>query len=298
MLKAKIIIVILIISGSCIAQNENVVIVYSHNTNGILENCDCPERSYGALEKRAAIVDSIRNVEKNVLLLDSGDILDIQPSRLLHDHIVQAYKYINYDYWTPGDQDFIEGSDFFINLLEGMSASMVSSNILYKGELIGMPYSIEKVGKIRLGITGTINEELHKYLESPLNKDFVFENQYESLEPIVNELMGKTHYIILLSHSGIARDRIIANKYPAIDLIIGGHSQTILTQPEKVGSTWITQVGESGYRIGLFKIWFEDGMVQKIKNSVILLTRNMPDNPAVVKLIKNYHQLRLKDNDK
>ena len=293
MLKAKIIIVILLISGSCIAQNENVVIVYSHNTNGVLENCNCPERSYGALEKRAAIIDSIRKVEKNVLLLDSGDILDIQPSRLLHDHVVQAYKYMNYDYWAPGDQDFVEGGDFFKNLLKGMPASLVSSNILYKGELIGEPYLIEKMGNLRLGITGTINDDLHKYLDSPLSKDFVFQNQYESLKPVLKELMDKAQFIILLSHSGIERDRIIAKKFPAINLIIGGHSQTILEKPEKIGSTWITQVGESGYRLGLFKIWFENDKVKEIKNSVILLTRNMPDNPAVVKLIEHYHQNRL-----
>ncbi len=291
--KTKIFLVILIISGSCIAQNEKVVLIYSHNTNGVLENCNCPERSFGALEKRAAIIDSIRNVEKNVLLLDSGDILDIQPSRLLHDHVVQAYKYMNYDYWTPGDQDFIEGGDFFINLLKGMPASLVSSNILYKGALIGEPYSVEKIGNLRLGITGTINDDLHKYLESPLNNDFVFQNQYESLKPVIKELIEKTQYIILLSHSGIERDRRIADLYPEINLIIGGHSQTILTQPEKVGSTWITQVGESGYRIGIFKIWFEKNEVKEIKNSVILLKRNMPDNPAVVKLIEHYHQQRL-----
>jgi 2',3'-cyclic-nucleotide 2'-phosphodiesterase (5'-nucleotidase family) len=74
-----------------------------------LENYDCPERSYGALEKRAAVIDSIRKSEQNVLLLDTGDILDIQKSRLLHNYIVKAYDYLKYDYWTPGDQDFVEG---------------------------------------------------------------------------------------------------------------------------------------------------------------------------------------------
>jgi 5'-nucleotidase len=293
MFKARTIIVFFIISVSCVAKNENVVIVYSHNTNGILENCDCPERSYGALEKRAAIIDSIRRAEKNVLLLDSGDILDIVPSRLLHDHVVHAYESMKYDYWTAGDQDFIEGSDFFLNMLTSMSSSLVSSNIFYKKDLIGKPYAIEKIGKIHLGITGTIKDDLHRYLGSPSEKDFVFQNQYKSLKPIVKELLDKTQFIILLSHSGIERDRIIAQKYPAIDLIIGGHSQTILMQPEKVGSTWITQVGESGYRLGIFKIWFEDGKVKETKSSVILLTRNMPNNPAVVKIIEHYHQQRL-----
>jgi 2',3'-cyclic-nucleotide 2'-phosphodiesterase (5'-nucleotidase family) len=277
---------------SC-AQNETIVIVYSHNTNGILENCDCPDRSYGALEKRAALIDSIRKSEKNILLLDTGDILDIQRSHLLHKYIARVYDYIAYDYWTPGDQDFIEGTDFFLNDLLKISAQMLSSNIRYKDNAIGQLYAIRKFGKIRIGITGTIRDDLHHFLDRLTNVDFKFENQFSSLDPLIRELSEKTDYIILLSHSGIDQDRKMAKKFPAIDLIIGGHSQTILERPEKSGSTYITQVGESGYRIGIFKIVFNDNKIDSIEPSVVLLTKGMSENSTVVEMIKNYHQERL-----
>jgi 5'-nucleotidase len=275
------------------AQIDTVVVVYTHNTNGVLENCDCPERSYGALEKRAALIDSLRNSNQNMLLLDTGDILDIRTNPLLHKYIVMAYDYVNYDCWTPGDQDFVEGLDFFFNKLMKMSAQMVTSNIRYENNIIGKPFAIKKFGNTRIGITGTIREDLHRFLDLASGKDIKFENQMSSLEPVVKELSEKSDYIILLSHSGIDRDRKIATMFPKIDLIIGGHSQTILNQPELVGSTFITQAGESGYRTGIFKIIFQNKKILSTASDMILLQRGMADDPSVLKMIQNYHQERL-----
>ena len=49
-------ILVILFAIAWVAHSETVVIIYTHNTNGVLENCKCPERSYGALEKRAFIL--------------------------------------------------------------------------------------------------------------------------------------------------------------------------------------------------------------------------------------------------
>jgi 5'-nucleotidase len=277
----------------CKAQTESVVIVYTHNTNGVLENCDCPERSYGALEKRAAVIDSLRNSDQNILLVDTGDILDIQQNRILHNYVVKAYDYMNYDYWVPGDQDFIEGSDFFLNKLSTISATLLSTNIMHKEKLIGKNYITRNFGKKRIGITGTIRDDLSKYLDPPVNADFKFEEQFSSLGPVIKELSEKSDFIILLSHSGFERDRQIAEKYPSINLIIGSHSQTILPEPEMIGSTYIVQIGESGYRVGIFKIIFDNNKIQTTESRVILLTKGMSEDLIVNDMIRDYHQERM-----
>jgi 2',3'-cyclic-nucleotide 2'-phosphodiesterase (5'-nucleotidase family) len=281
------------LTGTINAKVVHVVIVYSHNTNGVLENCDCPEKSYGALEKRAAVIDSIRKIEDHVLLLDTGDILDIMPSKLLHKYVVKAYDFMKYDFWTPGDQDFVEGSSFFNEKLSNISGSVLSTNILYKDKPIGKSNAIKKFDNIRIGITATIREDLHKYLDRPSQEEFIFLNQINSLDPVITKLANEVDYVILLSHSGIEHDRQISQKFPSIDLIIGGHSQTILNKPEKIGATSITQVGESGYRLGIMKLTFENNEIQKMENRIILLDRNMPDDPAVKEMIRKYHEERL-----
>jgi 2',3'-cyclic-nucleotide 2'-phosphodiesterase (5'-nucleotidase family) len=277
------------------AQRVKIVVVYTHNTNGILENCQCPERSYGALEKRAAVIDSIRKEEQNVLLLDTGDILDIRKDHLLHGYIIRAYNFMNYDYWTPGDQDFIEGEQFFLDKLLKMNGRMLASNIKYKQTKIEPLYAVQNYQNVRLGITGTIRADLQQYLEPVVSANFQFENQINSLQHVIKKLSNISDFLILLSHSGIEQDRTIAKQFSDINIIIGGHSQSILAIPEQVGSTSIFQVGESGYRVGVISLWFEDKMFKMMEHNVILLTSEMKNDPNVLQMIQDYHSERLKN---
>jgi 5'-nucleotidase/UDP-sugar diphosphatase len=289
----RVIFIIIILFNLAFSQNQSIVVVYSHNTNGILENCHCPERSYGALEKRAVVIDSIRRAEKEILLVDTGDILDIREDRLLHEYITRAYGKMKYDFWVPGDQDFVEGPDFFLNQLSGQLGNLVVSNIYNKNKPVGESYVIKEYGKLKIGITGTIREDLYQYLEQPAAGIFSFKDQMRNLKPVIKSLTQNTDYIILLSHSGIDRDREIAAEFPVLGLIIGGHSQTLLLNPEKIGSTYLTQIGESGYRLGMIKFHFQNKKLRSLENQVILLTKSIADNPQIKKMITDYHKTRM-----
>lgn len=283
----------ILISNPGLVHSETIVLIYTHNTNGVFENCNCPERSYGAIEKRAFIIDSVRKAEKNVLLIDCGDILDIRESRLLHDYIMRAYAYLNYDYWVPGDQDFIEGTSFFLNQISEKAGHMLVTNLLYQGENAGELYAIEKFGDICIGLTGTIRADLFQYLDPDVQREFIFKEQERSLEPVLIKLEKESNFCIVLSHSGIDRDRKLAKAFPDIDLILGAHSQTLLLQPEKIGRTYITQIGESGYRVGILKLHFNDKQLVSLENRVILLTKDKHEDPSINTLISEYHEKRL-----
>ena len=228
-----------------------------------------------------------------MLLIDTGDILDIRESRLLHAYIMQVYTFLNYDYWVPGDQDFIEGTSFFLNQMAKNAGQMLVTNLLYQGENPGKSSVVKRFGEIKIGLTGTIRSDLVKYLDIDLQKDFIFKDQMRSLSPVLGQLREESDFIVLLSHGGISSDREFASTFTDIDLILGAHSQTLLVEPEKIGDTYITQIGESGYRIGIMKLHFEDKRLLTMENRVILLTKDMREDPAVNALISEYHQKRL-----
>ena len=115
----------------------------------------------------------------------------------------------------------------------------------------------------------------------------------KNLKPVIKSLSQNVDYIILLSHSGIDRDRQIAAEFPVLGLIIGGHSQTMLLKPEKIGSTHITQIGESGYRLGIIKLHFHNKKLRSLENQVILLTKSLSDNPQIKNMITDYHKTRM-----
>ncbi len=279
---------------SIYARNSDVLIVYTNNTNGVLENCRCPQRSYGALEKRAALIDSLRKINANLLLVDCGDILDIRPNSLMHSYIIKAYGIIRYDAWTPGDQDFIEGVDFFQESLAAIPGQLVSANIRLDGRKIGRPWWIKEIAGIKFAITGIIDPGLLQYLPDSIAGRITIEPPEKVLENLMPEICSASDVIILLSHAGMDRDRKIADRFPEIDLIFGGHSQTITEHPDMVGNTAILQAGEGGNRVGLLQLQFEKGKISSYHNTLHLLHRNERDDPKVLDLIAEFHRERMK----
>ncbi len=290
----KCLIALILFSANLLAaQNGELVIVYTNNTNGILENCRCPERAYGALEKRAAFIDSVRKVHPDLLLLDSGDLLDIRPNALLHRYIIKAYGLMRYDAWTPGDQDFIEGIDFFRNQLLAMPGALVSSNLSISGKPIGSRWIRKVIAGLSVGITGLSDPQCFRYLPDSTAEDLSIESPEEALEITLAAFTGECDLTILLSHAGFERDNVIAARFPEIDLIVGGHSQTILEQPEIVGKTMIVQAGEGGNRVGLLTIRVVNGQISSYHNTLHLLRKEDRDAPEMLSLIEEYHKKRI-----
>jgi len=276
-----------------VADSTRIVLLYSNNSNGLLENCHCPEHAYGALEKRAYVVDSIRSKEKNILLLDSGDILDIVSNRLLHSYMLRAYDFMKYDLWVAGDQDFVEGPDFFLQDMLNLNMIFLNTNLEYKDKMPGKKYIVEQFTDIKIGITGTINPAYQKYLERESQEQFRIKEQEENLDLVLQEMSPECDYIVLISHSGLDKDEQLAERFPNINLIIGGHSQILTKKPKVVGETVIVQGGESGYRLGTIYLTFNNNKLKNLKNKFILLDKDIPDHPEIVKLIKEYHRIRL-----
>jgi 5'-nucleotidase len=105
-------------------------------------------------------------------------------------------------------------------------------------------------------------------------------------------MSAQCDFNIVLSHHGFDHDRLIAQKYSRIDLIIGGHSQTVTKEPELVNKTLIVQAGENGFRTGVLTLFFNNKKLASINNQIVLLKEHDPDHPQIKKLIEQYKYKR------
>jgi len=240
------------------------------------------------LEKRATVIDSIRSVDKNLLLIDTGDILGAGLNPRRHKYIAKAYQILNYDIWTPGDQDFIEGKKLFFDSLLPVFKNTLNTNLLVEGSRFGKPYVIKEINGIKMGFTSTISKDVEDHI-SPIRKlDVKIENQNDKLSPVIEELNNKADIIVLLSHSGYDKDVEFAKTIDTIDMIIGGHSQTLLKEPVLINNTYIVQAGKAGYRIGVLKLKIENAKISQLDNQLILLDKKINNHPEIMKLIDEY----------
>ena len=112
----------------------------------------------------------------------------------------------------------------------------------------------------------------------------------ETIKGIINLNKGYYDIVILISHSGYDADKEIAAAIPGISLIIGGHSQTTLAEPAKVGNTLIVQCGQNTQNAGKIVLKFgKDHNIKSSEYNIIPLTKDISDDPRIRELITEYN---------
>ena len=237
----------------------------------------------GGASKRAALIKKIRAEEENVLLLDAGDIFQGTPyfnyfSGELEFKLMSEMKY---DAATIGNHDFDAGIDGLFKQLPHANFPFIICNYDFKDTIMAgkvHPYKIFRKGPLKIGVTG-VGIELDGLVPKTLFKETVY------LDPIAkaNETARilkqdeKCDLVICLSHLGYryrsekVSDQVLAKQTENIDLIIGGHTHTLMDQPEvlenkKGDPVMINQVGWAGIALGRLDIHFEKNKKQKCVN--------------------------------
>jgi 5'-nucleotidase len=232
----------------------------------------------GGVAARAALIETIRKEEEQVLLLDAGDIFQGTPYFNLYkgEPEMKAMAAMGYDAVTMGNHDFDAGLENFATQLKHGGFPVLLCNYDFTNtamEMKTLPYTILKKGKLKIGITG-VGIEM---------KGLVPENLYgntQYLDPVqkLNETAGKLKkeegcdMIICLSHLGYkygdnkVSDIVLAKETEHVDLIIGGHTHTFLDEPvvykNRLGSdVLVNQVGFAGIILG--RLDFEFSRLKK-----------------------------------
>src|SRR5699024_3690574 len=103
--------------------------------------------------------------------------------------------------------------------------------------------------------------------------------------------------IIALSHSGTSdnpkesEDEILAEKVPEIDVIISGHSHTVLPEPIISGDTTIVSSGEYGKNLGSLTISNDTEDKWQVDDyNLIPINEDIPEDPEIAKKIDDFKE--------
>ena len=270
-IRVRSLIILLVISTITLPAQQKINLVILH-TNDTHSQVDPTEKStlktadMGGYARRMGLISQIREQEKNVLLVDAGDYSQGTPYFNFFNGRVEidAMNRMKYDAGTLGNHEFDNGIDTLAVVLKSALFPMISSNyMLDKTSLfpIVKKYVILEKAGLRIGIMALdVNPE-----------SLIFDKNYRGLvyqDPVekaneVSELLKKKEkcdVIICLSHLGSdgtkkgVNDFEIARKTRYIDVIIGGHSHTLITNTTVKNAAGkpmvIAQMGKSGLYLG------------------------------------------------
>ncbi len=274
-------------------ETKKITILHTNDTHSHIDPfpADHPKNpNMGGAARRAAIIESIRKEEKNVLLLDAGDIFQGTPYFNYYGGELEfkLMSMMQYDVATMGNHDFDNGIDGFYAQLPHAKFDFVSANYDFKNTVLNdivKPYKIIIKDGIKIGIFG-LGVQLDGLVDKKLYKETVYNDPIEVAQDMTRILKEekKCDLVICLSHLGFKykdepekpSDIVLARKTKNIDLIIGGHTHTFLDKPviEKNSEgkeVLINQVGCFGINLGRIDFYLSNETTHnnKAKNIII-----------------------------
>lgn len=260
----------------------------------------------GGAALAASVVNQVRAANPNTLLLSAGDTFIGTLFYVMHHGIDSAelMNMMQYDAMTLGNHEFDEGNGNLALFIEQLQFPVVAANVNFdnstplKGKTA--PYVILEKGGERIGVIGLVNPETPT-LSRP-GSDLVFSSDLvQIVQSNVQELTKKgVNKIIVLSHIGYQADLQLAQAVTGVDIIVGGHSHTLLANfdtraadvyPVEVTTpegriALIVQAGENQEYIGKLDVEFDpNGDLLQWSGDTIFLSHYITPDLEVSTLI-------------
>lgn len=211
------------------------------------------------LEELTEKIAEVRNTYDDVYLLDAGDIFVRHPHRWIEDGIsmedpqwyleralkmVRAMNELQYDAMTPGNHEFDYVETHTMEALSEATFPLLAANVEVTTDRFPPvePYAVFKTTTGRsISILGLSVVSAEK--EGILQRDILeTAGQYMHLREAADVFLA-------LTHIGLENDAALAEAYPQLDLIIGGHSHHYIEEAVFVGDVLIAQAGGNRHEV-------------------------------------------------
>ena len=265
-----------------------IVLMHTNDMHGYIDN----------YSKIKPIVDSIRLVNKNTLLLSAGDlfsgnpVVDKYPDKGFP--MIDLMNRVGYDLTCVGNHEFDYGQKVLKKRISEANFPFICANV-YKGnsELEDFEaYKIFKFSEIKIAFVSVLDITKDGYPETLIDNlaGLGFSNPYEELKQY-QFLKDSADIVVALTHLGYKNDKIVQKKDKYIDLIIGGHSHTFIEPYTDGTKRPIFQVGNYNEYLGEIKLFIVDKRIVKIENKIFDINSLNKKDSSIEILVEKYNNL-------
>ncbi len=250
--------------SSCLEPTPQTLAIF--HTNDWHSHFESSNNGLGGIARRATLINKLRKQFPLNILVDAGDFFQGTPYFNFYKGAleIEAMNKLGYDVVTLGNHEFDYGINNLAKQLQKAKFTVVNTNYLIKHEAlkyIVKPWVIVRRRHFRVGFVGA-GIDLKGLVPDDLWKGITYLDPISVVDSMAAELKRKRcNLVVCLSHLGYKKhgDRLsdieLAQNSRHIDIIIGGHSHTVLNPPEIVLNkdgepVVIAQAGWAGHFVG------------------------------------------------
>lgn len=222
-------------------------------------------------EEMALRIRAIKDAE-NALYFDCGDCIKTGNLGIpLKREVAWArLAMAGCDAGVPGNRESHVLSNVLEAKLDGAKHPLLCANLRAKNGKL--PDSIHEsmnfeVKGLRIGVFGVMVPMVTERMATQAASAYLWDSPITTARRIIDSL--DVDRIIALTHIGNRQDQALAGACPEIDLILGGHSHTVLEGPQHVGKTLIFQAGSHGRYLGRYRF---DDELQFVESELLPLS--------------------------
>ncbi|KAL1646484.1 hypothetical protein SLS61_007846 [Didymella pomorum] len=209
-------------------------------------DCTRPERGcYGGYARIKTVVEEQRPNYNNSLWLNVGD--EFQGTLFYSfyggEKIAETLNQMNFSAMTLGNHEFDGGDEELGQFLANLTFPIISANVHSQNENMNKtikPYHIfEEHGLALIGVTTDETPSI-----SNPDETTVFSDVVEAVQGAIDEIKSTTNItrIAAITHIGYEKDQELAKATKGLQLIMGGHSHTLLGDMEDAEGKYPTIV--------------------------------------------------------
>jgi 5'-nucleotidase len=265
---------------------------------------------FGGVARVAAKInerrEALKSAGENVIVLDAGD--QFQGSLFYTTYkgkdAVEFMNRIGFDAMAVGNHEFDDGPAVLAAFIDEAQFPVLSGNTRVDPAETVLHGKIEEwtildLGGEKVGILSVLATDTD--ITSAPGPNVTFVDEIDYLKDAVARLEAEgINKIILLSHVGLPRDQEIAAAVDGIDVIVGGHSHTLLSNTVEGAPPYPTNVKNPSGKdvpivqayayskyVGELRVVFDgDGNVVSATGDTILLDNSVTPDPEIEARVK------------
>ena len=292
-------VIFFILPCSCKKSNEKsaFTIVHMNDTHSkdkeliTVSKEDGTTNRYGGAARRKTFIDNVKRENENVIVMHAGDTVTGSVFSIVYKGMdeVELMNDIGVNVAALGNHEFDFGIEQLNNMISNRNFPTIACNVKVKStdKNYVLPYIITNINGIHVAVIGVLQSEKMNILQG-LDHIYI-EDEIDSLKNLLDEIpLNTTNDVtILLSHAGFDIDKKIASEIPNVfNIIIGGHTHTLLRSPVIIGNTTIVQAGQYGEYIGTIDVIFRNGKYAYPDYKLIRLDESIKEDETILAKIE------------
>jgi 5'-nucleotidase len=248
-----------------------------------------PVDGRGGLARVATLKDDLIKAGRMPLMLLAGDFLSSSVASTIFqgEQMVAALNAAGLDVATLGNHEFDFGVEVLLRRMREARFSWVVSNVVDEatGLPIGgaSPYLVRQIGSLRVGILGLCLTAEEGILRSRLAGIRLID-PVEAAARFLPELKkANVDVVVALTHLTYAEDRALADRFPEIDLIVGGHEHFPIAAFHN--RTFISKSGSDAKSVARIEVNRTAGGSVERFYELVPITNAIAEQPATAAIV-------------